>query len=149
MIPLPQKGPKSCILAPRTVWEPVGSLTLFELVSYWKIDIKMDSESSEYVEKGANSEIFCKMPFHTHYRTWKCFGVISWQGSLPTYQKNTFFERAIGDIQNHFTKKNNKIETFIYSREPGVSFIENNPISKTGHARALWNHPPFYSGRRK
>ena len=52
-------------------------------------------------------------------------------------KKNTFFERAVGDIQNHFTKKNHKIETFIYSREPGVSFIENNPISKTGHARAL------------
>ena len=51
--------------------------------------------------------------------------------------KNTFLSGPLGIYKIILQKKKHKIETFIYSREPGVSFIENNPISKTGHARAL------------
>ena len=109
----------------------------------------MDSESSEYVEKGANSEIFCKMPFHTHDWT---RSVLEWfrdKDHCPLTKKSLFLSGPLGIYKIILQKKNHRIETFIYSREPGVSFIENNPISKTGHARALWNHPPFYSGWRK
>ena len=40
---------------------------LFEHVFNSNVDVNMDSESSEHVEKAANSEIFCKMSFHALY----------------------------------------------------------------------------------
>ena len=68
---------------------------LFEHVFNSNVDVNIDSESSEHVEKAANSDIFVKchfMPSIEQEVIWSHLTAISQQDLLP---KTLFFQQAL------------------------------------------------------